>query len=87
MRTTYRQKNNKEDTLVIFCLLMELRVLATSCLWRDVQLIGTSLILFIPLPVFNNYLCTYDLYGPVRNVLMRADSLRGEVGGGWRWKS
>jgi hypothetical protein len=31
-----------------------------------------------------NYLCTYDLYGPVRNVLflMRADTLRGEVGGG-----
>ncbi len=31
----------------------------------------------------NNYLCTCDLYGPVRNVLMRADPLRGPVGGGW----
>jgi hypothetical protein len=31
----------------------------------------------------NNYSCTYDLYGPVRNVLMRADTLFGQVGGGW----
>ncbi len=35
-------KNNKEDTLVILCLHMELRVLVTCCLWLDVQLIGTS---------------------------------------------
>ncbi len=31
----------------------------------------------------NSYLCTYGLFGPVRNVLMRADTLRGQVGGGW----
>jgi hypothetical protein len=34
----------------------------------------------------NSYSCTYDLYGPVRNVfffLMRADTLRGQVGGRW----
>jgi hypothetical protein len=31
----------------------------------------------------NNYLCACDLHGPVRNVLMRADPLRGPVGGGW----
>jgi hypothetical protein len=32
-----------------------------------------------------NALCTYDLYGPVRNVFdaCRADPLRGQVGGGW----
>ncbi len=31
-----------------------------------------------------HYLCTYDLYSPVHNVLgMRANPLRGEVGGGW----
>jgi hypothetical protein len=31
------------------------------------------------------YLCTCDLYYPVRYVilLMRADALRGQVGGGW----
>jgi hypothetical protein len=28
-----------------------------------------------------SYLCTYDLYCPV--FLMRADPLRGQVGGGW----
>jgi hypothetical protein len=31
--------------------------------------------------VFVN-IAIYDLYGPVRNVLMRADSLRRQVGGG-----
>ncbi len=30
----------------------------------------------------NNYLCTYDLYGPCVRFLMRTDTLRGEVGGG-----
>ena len=32
-----------------------------------------------------SYLCTYDLYGPVpyEMFLMRADPLRGQVGGGW----
>ncbi len=30
------------------------------------------------LPVYH-----YDLYGLVRNVLMREDPLRGQVGGGW----
>jgi hypothetical protein len=30
-----------------------------------------------------NYLCTYDLYGPCVMFLMRADTLRGQVGGGW----
>jgi hypothetical protein len=34
-----------------------------------------------------NYLCTYDLYGPVRKVFDATDTLRGEMGGGgWRWK-
>jgi hypothetical protein len=31
--------------------------------------------------------CTYDLYGPVRNVFDAGRYLRGEVVGGWRWKS
>jgi hypothetical protein len=30
-----------------------------------------------------SYLGTYDLCGPVRNVLMQADPIRGQVGGGW----
>ncbi len=30
--------------------------------------------------MFLSYLCTYDLYGPVRNVF---DLLRGQVGVGW----
>ncbi len=30
-----------------------------------------------------SYLCTYDLYGPVRNGLMRADPLLEQVGVGW----
>jgi hypothetical protein len=30
------------------------------------------------------YLCTYDLYGPVRNVFDAGRYLRGEVVGGWR---
>jgi hypothetical protein len=36
-----------------------------------------------------NYLCTYDLYGPMRNGFDAGRYLCGEVGGGgsWRWKS
>jgi hypothetical protein len=30
-----------------------------------------------------SYLWTYDLYGPVVMLLMRATPLRGQVGGGW----
>jgi hypothetical protein len=30
----------------------------------------------------NSYLCTYDLYGAYVMFLMRADPLRGQVGGG-----
>jgi hypothetical protein len=30
-----------------------------------------------------NNLWTYDLYGPLRNALMRANPLLGQVGGGW----
>ncbi len=30
-----------------------------------------------------SYLCTYDLYGPIRNAFEGADTLRGQVGGGW----
>jgi hypothetical protein len=30
-----------------------------------------------------SYLCTYDLYDPVRNGLMRADPLLEQVGVGW----
>jgi hypothetical protein len=32
-----------------------------------------------------SYLCSYDLYGPLRTVmfLMHADPLRGQAGGGW----
>jgi hypothetical protein len=31
----------------------------------------------------NNYLCTYDLYGPVRDVFDAADTLLWQVEGGW----
>ncbi len=53
-------KNNKEDTLVIFCLHMELRVLVTSWLWLDVQLIGTSLIPLISLQGFKVLMMLYS---------------------------
>ncbi len=53
MRTTHTGKNNKEDTLFIFCLPTELRVLVTRCFWLDVQLIDTSVIPFVPLPVLS----------------------------------
>ncbi len=34
--------------------------------------------------VHTSYLCTYDLYGPVRNVFDACrDTLRGQVGEGW----
>jgi hypothetical protein len=37
-------------------------------------------------PRYSNYLCTYDLYGPVRNVFDAGSihyDLQGQVGGGW----
>ncbi len=33
--------------------------------------------------VHKTNLCTYDLYSPVRMLLMRANPLLGQVGGGW----
>jgi hypothetical protein len=43
----------------------------------------------VPSPVHKTTLCTYDLYGPVRNVFDAGRYIiGGEVGGwGWRWKS
>ncbi len=33
--------------------------------------------------IYFNYLCTYNLYIPMHNVLVRAYPLQGQVGGGW----
>jgi hypothetical protein len=35
----------------------------------------------------NNYLRTYDLYGPVRNVFDAGRLITWGSGVGWRWKS
>jgi hypothetical protein len=37
--------------------------------------------------LFYNYLCTYDLYGPARNVFDAGGWITWGRGGGWRWKS